>query len=66
MKLFGLKEPVEVATNELREARLQLLQAAAALEHYQHTVAMLNQRIKRLDHVVNGVAIAALPDVGDF
>lgn len=53
-KLFGRKNAQRNAHDELAEARLQLLQAEAAFEYYEHQTSMLSARIQRLSEVVAG------------
>jgi len=46
--LFHRPSPLEVATAELREAQLQLLDANTGLEYAQGMVRYNEQRVKRL------------------
>ena len=50
MKLFRKPTASERAAQELQVATLERLQAQAAREYWQHTCAMLDERIVRLEY----------------
>jgi hypothetical protein len=47
--LLPLPTPQRVATSQLAEAKLQLIQAEAQIEYYSALVPMLKARVKRLE-----------------
>lgn len=58
-KIFGEVNPHDVASNELREARLALLQAESGVEYSTALVDFNKKRVQRLEMYVAKLARAA-------
>lgn len=52
-KIFGKIDPIEVATNELLEARLALMQAESGVEYSTALVEFNKKRVYRLETMLN-------------
>lgn len=59
-KIFGEVNPYDVASNELREARLALLQAYSGVEYSNALVDFNKSRVQRLEAYV--AKLEKLPD----
>ncbi len=60
MKLFRRPTIDEMQKKLLREARENLVQAEALMEHYQHSVQLYRTRIARLEHSVRAAQTFAV------
>ena len=56
-KIYSKPDPVDVAANELVDARLELLQAESGVEYSLALVDFNKKRVMRLETYLNKVAI---------